>query len=79
MASASSAEDSRIALQSSHNLKMDTLEDSLPDAWHYRATTRIAWPDVSLRLDEIANLIYNFSPRVLGLLGLVSVYCDWVR
>ena len=50
-------------LSHTSNLTIGTPVATLPGAWRYRVSTGTGRPGVS----------------ILGLVGPVSVYCDWVR
>ena len=68
--------------RSSHtsDLKIGTPVATLPGAWCYRVSAGTGRPSVSiLWLGEVESLIWGVIGSVLGLVGPVSVYCDWVR
>ena len=63
----------------STDLKISTPVATLPGTWCYRVSAGTGWPGVSiLWLEErLPCQAPGVIGSVLGLVGLVSVYCDW--
>ena len=57
--------------------KIDTPVATLPGAWRYRVSAGTDRPGVSIQW--LPCQAPGVIGSALGLVGLVSVYCDWVR